>query len=114
MTLGVSRLARVARAPVNLVFLFCCHTAVVCVSSVSLFVRQVAVARDVPVMRAGWVDRVWEASRQQTVSATDPQFADLTCPPFQGLFVCVSQISRRDKEAIKRLIESNGAPGGAS
>ncbi|XP_043233811.1 DNA topoisomerase 2-binding protein 1-A-like isoform X2 [Amphibalanus amphitrite] len=69
---------------------------------------QVAVARDVPVMRAAWVDRVWEASRQQTVSATDPQFADLACPPFQGLFVCVSQISRRDKEAIKRLIETNG------
>ena len=77
--------------------------------------RQVAVSRDVPVMRAAWVDRVWEASRQQTVAATDPQFADLTCPPFQGLFICVSQISRRDKEAIKRLIEGNGtASSGAS
>ena len=59
-------------------------------------------------MQAGWVDRVWEVSCRQTVAATDPQFADLTCAPFQGLFICVSQISRRDKEAIRRLIEGNG------
>ncbi|XP_037091305.1 DNA topoisomerase 2-binding protein 1-like [Pollicipes pollicipes] len=69
---------------------------------------QVAVTREVPVMRAAWVDRVWEASCRQTVQATDPQFADLTCPPFQGLFICVSQLSRKDKEAIRKIIENNG------
>ena len=85
----------------------CTFTLYLCLN---LHILQVAVSRDVPVMRAAWVDRVWDASRQQTVAATDAQFADLTCPPLQGLYVCVSQISRRDKEAIRRLIESNGKP----
>lgn len=69
---------------------------------------KVAVAKDIPIMTTKWVDAVWSASCKESVHGNDPTFAKFACPPFQGLVVCVSQIAMKDRDSLKKIIESNG------
>lgn len=80
------------------------------VKSVAEFSQKykVAINRDVPVMTFRWIEAVWSSSCKESVHGTDPVFAKYACPPFQGLVVCVSQIAMKDREALKKVIESNG------
>lgn len=70
--------------------------------------HKVAIQKDIPIMIPQWVDAVWNHSIRESIHATDPIFAKYACPPFQGLVVCVSQIPSKEREALKKIIESNG------
>lgn len=69
---------------------------------------DVAVKKEVPVMTAEWVDQVWERGRHDNVHAVDPQFARYRCPALRGLAISVSQLNRKDKELLRKSIESHG------
>ena len=69
---------------------------------------RVAVAREVHMMTSKWVDAVWTSSSQEACHATDPTFAKYACPAFHGLIICASQIPVKEREALKKIVESNG------
>ncbi|XP_071515470.1 DNA topoisomerase 2-binding protein 1-like isoform X2 [Panulirus ornatus] len=71
----------------------------------------VAVQHDIPIMTGEWVKAVWSAVSQdfrEDILATDQQFLSYACPVFKGLVICVSQMQRKEKEALKKIIEENG------
>ena len=59
-------------------------------------------------MTAEWVQQVWEKGKHDNIYATDPTFTRYKCPALMGLTLTVSQMNRKDKELIKRSIESHG------
>ena len=69
---------------------------------------KVAVSKDIPIMVPTWVDAVWAASIKESIHGTDPIFAKYACPPFLGLVFCVSQIPTKERDVLKKIIESNG------
>ncbi|CAL4073586.1 unnamed protein product, partial [Meganyctiphanes norvegica] len=71
----------------------------------------VAMEKEMPVMTGEWIHAVWEAVNKdfrEDVIGTDEQFLSYNCPPLYGLTICLSQISRKDKEVIRKLISNNG------
>lgn len=71
----------------------------------------VAIEKEIPIMTGEWVKAVWNAvSREyrEDIYATDEQFLSYTCPIFKNLVICVSQMPRKNKEALKKIIEENG------
>ncbi|XP_076054847.1 mutagen-sensitive 101 isoform X2 [Oratosquilla oratoria] len=72
---------------------------------------KVATEREIPVMTGEWVNAVWEAVQRddcEDIFATDQRFSIYTCAVFKGLIICVSQMNRKEKEAVKKIIEDNG------
>ncbi|KAK7027481.1 hypothetical protein SK128_007595 [Halocaridina rubra] len=72
---------------------------------------MVAVEREVPIMTGEWLTSVWKAvckDFRRDVSATDEQFLSYKCPVFKKLVICVSQMPRKAKDALKKKIEENG------
>ncbi|XP_068207098.1 DNA topoisomerase 2-binding protein 1 isoform X2 [Palaemon carinicauda] len=77
----------------------------------------VAIERDIPIMTGEWLRAVWNAvSREyrEDIYATDEQFLSYTCPIFKNLVICVSQMPRKNKAALKKIIEENGGTYSAS
>lgn len=71
----------------------------------------VAMEKEMPVMTGEWIHSVWEAVNKdfrEDIIATDEQFLSHNCPPLYGLTICLSQISRKDKEVLRKLISDNG------
>ena len=66
--------------------------------------------RELPVMKESWVHSVWEAMSGKGVEAraTDDQFKSHICPVFHNQVVCISQLSKNEKNSIKKLVEENG------
>lgn len=72
---------------------------------------QVAVEQEIPIMTGEWVSAVWQAvtkDHTQHILATDERFLSLTCPVLYGMVICVSQLDRATKLALKGIIEENG------
>ncbi|XP_023332368.1 DNA topoisomerase 2-binding protein 1-A [Eurytemora carolleeae] len=69
---------------------------------------KVAVKIPIPVMTKEWVYEVWKACKRGTVSAVDSRFLQYICPALLGLTVTVSQLSKVDRNAIKKKIETHG------
>ena len=59
-------------------------------------------------MTYDWVLKVWEKGRHENVHATDPQFTRFKCPALMGITFTVSQMNKKDKELLRRSIESHG------
>ncbi|XP_027237421.2 DNA topoisomerase 2-binding protein 1 isoform X2 [Penaeus vannamei] len=71
----------------------------------------VAVEKEIPVMTGEWVQAVWKAVNRdfrEDILATDQQFLSYTCPVFKGLVICVSQMHRKEKDALMKMIQDNG------
>ncbi|XP_045617941.1 DNA topoisomerase 2-binding protein 1 isoform X2 [Procambarus clarkii] len=71
----------------------------------------VAVQQEIPVMTGEWVKAVWKSvgkDFQEDILATDQQFLSYACPVFKGLTICVSQMPRKEKAALQKMIEENG------
>ncbi|XP_040581730.1 DNA topoisomerase 2-binding protein 1-A [Lepeophtheirus salmonis] len=69
---------------------------------------SVAVEKEIPIMTEEWVLQVWKKSQIDNVAAVDRQFTRYACPALMGLGITVSQMSVKDKEVIKKTIESHG------
>ena len=79
---------------------------------------QVAQEREIPVMMFSWIEAVWDAmggmasssvgSESCGMLATDQQFLSHVCPVFFKQVVCVSQLPKKEKNSIKKLVEENG------
>ena len=62
-------------------------------------------------MTGEWVSAVWQAvlkDHTQHIRATDERFLSHTCRVLHGMVVCVSQLDRSTKLALKGIIEENG------
>ena len=52
--------------------------------------------------------QVWEKSKHEYIHATDPIFTRYKCPVLQGLCITVSQYGKKDRELLKKSVESHG------
>ena len=69
---------------------------------------EVAVGMEIPCMLPRWVGDVWKVSSMELVTAVDPRFSSHRCPAMLGVTVSVSQLSRTDKELLRRSVETHG------
>ena len=59
-------------------------------------------------MLPAWVEKVWAVSSSEMVTAKDPRFAHLKCGAMQGVSVCVSQLTRNDRNLLRKSLETHG------
>ena len=69
---------------------------------------NVARIRENPVMLPSWVEDVWTVSSSEMVTAGDPRFAHHKCRAMQGVSVSVSQLTRNDKNLLRKSLETHG------
>ena len=69
---------------------------------------EVAVKKEIPIMTQDWVHQVWNRSKNDNIDAVDKQFTRYACPSLMGLNICVSQMSGKDKDTLKKSIENHG------
>ncbi|EFX85263.1 hypothetical protein DAPPUDRAFT_98768 [Daphnia pulex] len=69
---------------------------------------EAAQSRVIPIMTPKWLNAVWDARMQENIHGNDPEFASHACLLFQGFVKCVSQISVKERKAIKKIFEANG------
>ncbi|KAI4502718.1 hypothetical protein M0802_001762 [Mischocyttarus mexicanus] len=67
-----------------------------------------AVELKIPVVTKDWVIAVWEENLNNFIEANDPIFDKYKCPVFMNLVVTSTNLSKRQKEEIKNLINDNG------
>ncbi|KAI4486795.1 hypothetical protein M0804_006165 [Polistes exclamans] len=67
-----------------------------------------AVELKIPVVTKDWVIAIWEENLNNFIEAKDPIFDKYKCPVFMNLVVTSTNLSKRQKEEIKNLINSNG------
>ncbi|XP_057375233.1 DNA topoisomerase 2-binding protein 1-A-like [Daphnia carinata] len=69
---------------------------------------KVAVGKRIPRMIPEWIDAVWDANLEEIIHATDPIFACCICPIFHGCVVSTSQVSIKERDSIKKIVQANG------
>ncbi len=69
---------------------------------------DVAIRKEVPIFTDEWLDKVWEVGKHENVHARDKRFLRYSCPALKGLVICVSQMPRKDKDALRKKIEAHG------
>jgi len=62
----------------------------------------------IPIMTKKWIESVWEANLKQVIKADDKIFDKYKCPVFMNLVVTSTNLHKRQKEEIKRLIQDHG------
>ncbi|XP_035738544.1 DNA topoisomerase 2-binding protein 1-A-like isoform X1 [Vespa mandarinia] len=67
-----------------------------------------AVELKIPIVTKDWVAAIWEENLNNFIKADDPIFDKYKCPVFMNLIVTSTNLSKRQKEEIKNLINNNG------
>ncbi|XP_015595302.1 DNA topoisomerase 2-binding protein 1-A isoform X2 [Cephus cinctus] len=67
-----------------------------------------AVENGLAVFTEHWLDAVWNTNLQQFVKATDSMFDKYKCPVFLNLVITSTNLPRREKDELKKLIDNNG------
>ncbi|XP_018314728.1 DNA topoisomerase 2-binding protein 1-A isoform X2 [Mycetomoellerius zeteki] len=67
-----------------------------------------AIEMEIPIMTKEWIEAVWKANLKEIIKADDKIFDKYKCPVFMNLIVTSTNIQRRQKEEIKRLIHQHG------
>ncbi|KYM95649.1 DNA topoisomerase 2-binding protein 1-A [Cyphomyrmex costatus] len=67
-----------------------------------------AVEMKIPIMTKEWIEAVWKANLKEVIKADDKIFYKYKCPVFMNLVVTSTNIHKRQKEEIKRLIHNHG------
>ncbi|KAH0952086.1 hypothetical protein HN011_008630 [Eciton burchellii] len=62
----------------------------------------------IPIMKKEWINAVWEANLKEVIKADDNIFDKYKCPVFMNLTVTSTNLPKRQKEEIKRLIHDHG------
>lgn len=62
----------------------------------------------IPVMTKEWIEAVWEANLNEMIKADDKIFDKYKCPVFMNLVVTSTNLHKRQKEEVKRLIHAHG------
>ena len=69
---------------------------------------DVAIRKEIPIYTEEWVEKLWDVGTHENVRADDKRFLRYACPALKGLIICVSQMARKDKDAIRKKIEAHG------
>ncbi|XP_014482988.1 PREDICTED: DNA topoisomerase 2-binding protein 1-A isoform X2 [Dinoponera quadriceps] len=69
---------------------------------------EVAIDMKIPIMTKDWVNAVWDANLNEVVKADDEVFSKYKCPVFMNLVVTSTNLSKQQKEEVKRLIHDHG------
>lgn len=67
-----------------------------------------AIEMKIPIMSKEWIEAVWEANLKEVIKADDKIFDKYKCPVFMNLIVTSTNLHKRQKEEIKRLIHDHG------
>ncbi|XP_025266640.1 DNA topoisomerase 2-binding protein 1-A isoform X3 [Camponotus floridanus] len=67
-----------------------------------------ALKMKIPIMKKEWVEAVWEENLKNVTQANDKMFDKYKCPVFMNLIVTSTNLPKRQKEEIKRLIHDHG------
>lgn len=65
----------------------------------------------IPIMTKEWIEDVWKVNLkqiQEVIKADDKRFDKHKCPVFMNLVATSTNLSKRHKEEIKRLIHDHG------
>lgn len=62
----------------------------------------------IPIFTKEWIEGIWETNLKQFVKADDSMFDKYKAPVFLNLVVTSTNLPKRQKEEIKRLINTNG------
>ncbi|KAL6258449.1 hypothetical protein P5V15_010405 [Pogonomyrmex californicus] len=69
---------------------------------------EAAIEMKIPIMTKQWIEAIWEANLKKVIKADDKIFNKYKCPVFMNLIVTSTNLSKRQKEEIKRLIHDYG------
>ncbi|KOC70830.1 DNA topoisomerase 2-binding protein 1-A [Habropoda laboriosa] len=69
---------------------------------------ETAIDLGIPIFTKEWVEAIWEANLKDFVKADDTRFHKYKASVFLNLVVTSTNLSRRQKEEIKHLINDNG------
>ena len=69
---------------------------------------KVASSLGLPVMAVTWLEDVWRSCECPQVTGEDPVFSSHEVPPLLGVKLCLSQLGRQDREALRREVEEAG------
>ncbi|XP_020299565.1 DNA topoisomerase 2-binding protein 1 isoform X3 [Pseudomyrmex gracilis] len=72
---------------------------------------ECAIGMKIPIMTKEWIDAVWEANLKEdreVIKADDQIFDKYQCPVFKNLTVTTTNLSKHQKEELKRLIHDHG------
>ncbi|RLU18231.1 hypothetical protein DMN91_008587 [Ooceraea biroi] len=69
---------------------------------------ECATEMKIPIMKKEWINAVWEANLKEVTKANDKMFDKYKCPVFMNLIVTSTNLPKRQKEEIKRLIHDHG------
>ncbi|XP_011498023.1 PREDICTED: DNA topoisomerase 2-binding protein 1-A [Ceratosolen solmsi marchali] len=67
-----------------------------------------AVELGIRIVTIDWLQSVWETNLKESISGSDSIFDKFTCPIFLNLIVTSTSLSKRQKEDIKKIINSHG------
>ncbi|KAK0080938.1 hypothetical protein PV325_013078, partial [Microctonus aethiopoides] len=67
-----------------------------------------AMENKIPVFTYEWIKAVWNANLTEFTPANDPLFDKYKCSTFMHLIVTTSNLPKRQKEEVKKLINENG------
>lgn len=62
----------------------------------------------IPIVTKEWVEAIWEENLKSFVTPNDSMFNKYKASVFLNLVVTSTNLPKRQKEEIKRLINSNG------
>ncbi|XP_060078060.1 DNA topoisomerase 2-binding protein 1-like isoform X2 [Ylistrum balloti] len=69
---------------------------------------QVAASLGKQIMSADWVTKVWELSQTRAVHGMEATLQEYRCPIFKGLVITVSGLDPKERNDVKKLINSEG------
>jgi hypothetical protein len=67
-----------------------------------------AVELGIKIVTIDWLKSVWETNLKEPTPATDSIFDKYKCPVFLNLIVTSTNLNKRQKDDIKRIINSHG------
>lgn len=59
-------------------------------------------------MRSSWIEAVWEASQYSNIHATDDEFQEYKCLPFQNLHISCTGLTDAKRKELEKLVTEYG------
>ncbi|XP_076627119.1 mutagen-sensitive 101 isoform X1 [Colletes latitarsis] len=69
---------------------------------------ETAIEMEIPIVTKEWIDTIWEVNLKEFVKADDNMFSKYKASVFLNLIVTSTNLPKRQKEEVKRLINDNG------
>ena len=73
-----------------------------------LHIKQRAIELNICIVTYQWIKSVWETNLKDYIPAKDKVFDEFKCPVFLNLVVTSTNLNKKIKEDVKKMINQNG------